>query len=334
MYIVRYADDFKIFCRKRSDANKVFIAVEKWLKERLNLSISEDKSRVINLKKEYSEFLGFKLKAVPKGGKYVVRSHMADKAVKKETAKLIEQIKKIEKPKNQNEEYLAIIRYNSMVMGIQNYYQYATLINYDCKIIARRVSIVMKNRLKDRLSKTGKVEKGYIKNRYGESRQMRFCGKHPIIPIGYIQCKNPMYLKRSVCNYTPEGRAEIHKSLGIDMSILHVLMQTTTINRSIEYMDNRISLYAAQHGKCAITGKKLELEEIHCHHKIPVHYGGTDKYQNLIIIHKDAHRLLHSTDNETANRYLKELKLNNSMLKKLNELRKIANLEAIVKQGN
>ena len=25
MYIVRYADDFKIFCRKRSDADKVFI---------------------------------------------------------------------------------------------------------------------------------------------------------------------------------------------------------------------------------------------------------------------------------------------------------------------
>ena len=28
MYIVRYADDFKIFCRKRSDANKIFIAVK------------------------------------------------------------------------------------------------------------------------------------------------------------------------------------------------------------------------------------------------------------------------------------------------------------------
>jgi retron-type reverse transcriptase len=29
MYIVRYADDFKIFCRKRSDADKIFIAVKK-----------------------------------------------------------------------------------------------------------------------------------------------------------------------------------------------------------------------------------------------------------------------------------------------------------------
>ena len=54
MYIVRYADDFKIFCRKRSDADKVFVAVKQWLQDRLKLQISEEKSKVINLKKHYS----------------------------------------------------------------------------------------------------------------------------------------------------------------------------------------------------------------------------------------------------------------------------------------
>ncbi len=87
MYVVRYADDFKIFCRKRSDADKVFIAVKQWLKDRLSLEISEEKSKVVNLKKRYSEFLGFKLKAVRKEGKFVVRSHMSDKAVKKNSRK-------------------------------------------------------------------------------------------------------------------------------------------------------------------------------------------------------------------------------------------------------
>ena len=82
MYIVRYADDFKIFCRKRSDADKVFIAVKQWLKDRLKLEISDEKSKVVNLKKQYSEFLGFKLKAVKKSDKYVVRSHMSDKAIR------------------------------------------------------------------------------------------------------------------------------------------------------------------------------------------------------------------------------------------------------------
>ena len=35
MFIVRYADDFKIFCRNAIDADKIYHAVEGWLKERL-----------------------------------------------------------------------------------------------------------------------------------------------------------------------------------------------------------------------------------------------------------------------------------------------------------
>ena len=64
MYIVRYADDFKILCRSKEDADNIFIAVKKWLKERLKLDVSQEKSKVVNLKKNYSEFLGFKIKAV------------------------------------------------------------------------------------------------------------------------------------------------------------------------------------------------------------------------------------------------------------------------------
>ncbi|MBO5561695.1 MAG: group II intron reverse transcriptase/maturase, partial [Firmicutes bacterium] len=61
-HIVRYADDFKIFCRKKSDADKIFEATKKWLNDRLHLEISEEKSSVTNLKKHYSEYLGFKIK--------------------------------------------------------------------------------------------------------------------------------------------------------------------------------------------------------------------------------------------------------------------------------
>ena len=62
MYIVRYADDFKIFCRSRQDAEKAYEATRLCLKDRLGLEISPEKSKVINLKQRYSEFLGFKMK--------------------------------------------------------------------------------------------------------------------------------------------------------------------------------------------------------------------------------------------------------------------------------
>ena len=37
MHMVRYADDFKIFCKTRVDAEKTFIAVKQWIKDRLGL---------------------------------------------------------------------------------------------------------------------------------------------------------------------------------------------------------------------------------------------------------------------------------------------------------
>ena len=58
-----------------------------------------DKSKVVNLKRQYSDFLGFKLKVRKKGKKYVVRSHMSDKAYKKVKASLTKQVGNIKFPR-------------------------------------------------------------------------------------------------------------------------------------------------------------------------------------------------------------------------------------------
>ena len=66
---MRYADDFKILCRTRSQAIKMYYAVKDFLQTRLHLEISEEKSKVVNLKKNSSEFLGFRIKAHPEKNK-------------------------------------------------------------------------------------------------------------------------------------------------------------------------------------------------------------------------------------------------------------------------
>ncbi len=88
MYIVRYADDFKIFTNTRRNAEKIFEATQMWLEERLKLPISTEKSKVTNLKKQQSEFLGFTLKAVKKGKKngntrYIAVTHISPKSTGK-----------------------------------------------------------------------------------------------------------------------------------------------------------------------------------------------------------------------------------------------------------
>lgn len=330
-YIVRYADDFKIFCRKHSDAVRLFAAVKAWLKERLNLDISPEKSKIVNLKHDYSDFLGFRIKVHKgKNNQYVVISHIAPKALQKikDTAK--EKVKAIQHSSDDMAEYAAVNNYNSYVIGIHNYYSMATAANPDMQTLAYEIKISIKNRLQERVKRqTGQSIPQYAE-RYAKSKEIRFIGQTILLPIGYIQHHPPIHKKKTINKYTPEGRVEIHKNLeSVDMGILHFLMRNPIANATIEYNDNRISLYVAQKGVCAITKEPLALEQIHCHHKTPVSLGGGDEYANLIIVHERVHRLIHATNSETISAILQTLQLKPAQLKKLNKLREQAGNKAI-----
>jgi group II intron reverse transcriptase/maturase len=149
MYIVRYADDFRIFCRTRSDAVKTMAAVTQWLEERLRLQVSPEKTRVVNLKRQYSEFLGFKIKVREKKKKQVVQSHICDKASKKIAQKSVEAIKEVARPTGKSTEYDAIRKYNSMIIGWHNYYQIATDVSLDFDKINFRIQKVWKTASKN-----------------------------------------------------------------------------------------------------------------------------------------------------------------------------------------
>ena len=103
-----------------------------------------------------------------------------------------------------------------------------------------------------------------------------------------------------------------------------------TMGGSIEYADNRISLFAAQYGKCAIPGFPMEVHDIHCHHKVPSSKGGTDAYENLILVSKAVHVIIHVTSEITIRKYLNSLQLDDSKLAKLNKLRTMADMPVII----
>ena len=318
MHIVRYADDFKIFTTDYKTAEKIFKAVKLWLKNRLNLDISPEKSKITDLKKNYTIFLGFKLKVHNKGNGEVVKSHISDKAKKKITKTLVEQVKRIENSNCQNKE---IWLYNSKVIGYHNYYQIATNCNLDFGVIAFIVSRALKHRLK--LKRAG-TAKGYIKEKYGESKQLRFLGDIAVIPIAYVQTKNAMDKKKVVNNYTTQGRAEIHKNLAnINMSTLHYLMENIYNHERAEFYNNKIAVYSGQNGKCYITGETLEIGNIHCHHKTPYHKNKDDSYNNLVLVTVDVHKLLHATEKETIEHYKNLIKPNKKQVTKINKLRKM-----------
>lgn len=330
MYIVRYADDFRILCRTKSEAERIRIAVSKWLWERLRLEVSPEKTRIVNVKKKYSEFLGFKIKVHPKGRKWTVESHVCDKALCRQKEALIEQAKKVAKPPQHSTESYEIHLYNAKVVGAQSYYKIATHINLDFNGLNLAVMRVFTNRLRtqkcNRLRRKGRpLTKAEI-GLYGNTPMMRYVAgsDEPIYPIGFVQHKPPWTKKRKANLYTAEGRKEIHDNLRINTSLMVQMMKSSGKN-STEYSDNRISLYSAQWGKCGITGIEFQcLEDIHCHHKLPKQYGGTDRYDNLVLLLPQVHRLIHAADEITIRKYLELLKLDKTQILKLNKYRELA----------
>lgn len=114
---------------------------------------------------------------------------------------------------------------------------------------------VFTNRL--RIHKRGRLRRQGRKltpaewKRYKNTKMMRYLAgtKEPIYPIGYIQHKNPMAKKRSICSYTAEGRKGLHDNLRVNTKLMHALMSQSCRYRTAEYADNRISLFSAPMGE-------------------------------------------------------------------------------------
>lgn len=336
MFIVRYADDFRIFCRTKSSAERTKIAVTQWLMKRLRLEVSEEKTKIVNVKRRYSEFLGFKIKVHPKAGKQVVTSHICDKRLQAEREKLIGQAKQMVCPRYGKTELDEIRIYNSMVMGIQEYYKIATAVNLDCRFLNRAVMTVLTSRLKtqtgNRLVKTGRKLTKVEKERYGKSAMIRYVAgsDEPIYPIGYIQHKHAKGYPLGKCYYSPTGRRTVHENLRINTPLMLKLMRQPSFGYNAEYMDNRISLFSAQWGKCAVTGRDFRtLDEIHRHHKTPKEAGGSDEYGNLILVLKSVHKLIHAKEASVIVRYSTLLNLDQKQMVALNKLRCLAGLPEI-----
>lgn len=337
MFIVRYADDFRIFCRSKNAAEHTKIAVSQWLKHRLRLDVAEEKTRIVNVKRRYSEFLGFKIKVHSKANKQVVTSHICDKRLQAERTKLVEQVKQLVRPRHGKTELDEIHIYNSMIMGIQEYYKIATAVNLDCRLLHRAVMTVLTSRLKtqtgNRLVKSGRKLTKVERERYGKSAMLRYVAgsDEPIYPIGYVQHKHPKGKPYKSCYYSGSGRAGLHEDLQVNVSLMLKLMRQPTFGYNVEYADNRISLFSAQWGKCAVTGRDFYTpDEIHCHHKKPKNQGGGDEYANLILVLEPVHKLIHAQEADVILRYCSVLNLDQKQLDSLNKLRILANMPEIV----
>lgn len=315
MHIVRYADDFKIFCSNPKTAEAVLMATKMWLKERLGLEVSEEKTKITYLKKNSSEFLGVKFKAVPKGRKFVVRSHITDKNIEKAAENIKKQIIAIQRHTVENE----VVKLNSIILGVHNYYSMATM----CNINFHRVYFLVKptmNRLKKNYTRGHPTNAIYLKLYGNYTTNIYNIAGIDVFPLYGVVLKKTLSFKQEICNYTKEGRNLIHNKLNDNLQMLmKYLLKNRDENETIKFNDNRISKLAGQNGKSYITGVQLDIDNMRCCRQLPKNKGGSDDYSNLIWITAKEKELIAKV--EVFNSDLVGVELDNKALKRLNSLR-------------
>ena len=317
----------KVLCRDWRTAQKWYHAVKLYLKDRLKLDISPEKSQIVNLRKRESEFLGFTIRANIKGKKRV--AHTGIKANKKQKIKA-EAKRRIQKLRSSPTAQNAIL-FNSFVLGIHNYFSRATHVSNEFSRLAYELRAFMYNRLKS----VGKYEHPanppptYKKFYSLGFRTFKVSGVY-LFPLANVKTVNTLNFSQELTPYTEAGREQIHKKLRPDISQeVSFLLKSNIPNRSVEYMDNRISRYSMKMGKCEITGIYLFASDVHCHHYIPLHLGGSDKFNNLRILHKEVHKLIHCTNKETIDVLISRLGITESMIAMINQYRAKCELQPI-----
>ncbi|MGL5903016.1 MAG: reverse transcriptase domain-containing protein, partial [Cetobacterium sp.] len=269
--IIRYADDFKLFCRDRCSAEKMFKLVKIFLKDRLKLEVSKKKSKIVNLRKEYSIFLGIKFKAIKNRKRLTARSYISDKAKKSILILIKQQVKELQKRRTAQQVY----KFNSVILGIQNYYRMATMVNIDFS----KIGYIVNKSLMNRIGKPSDEKDKKYKLRYkGYNFQVWNVASTTIFTLQAIKFKIPKLFsaKKKVMN--------IEKQIEID---------------EIEDLQIRAILRVERNSTCEVTGEYIKgNNNFYVHRLVPKEHGGSDDLNNLMLLDSSFKSLLKSENRE------------------------------------
>lgn len=331
-FIVRYADDFKIMCSTYEEAQRFYHSTVDFLNKRLKLEISPEKSKVVNLKKNSSDFLGFKIKVIPKGKTkhgYVAKTDMNQKALKKAKTNLKLKVKDIVR----HTTTFQIARYNLAVMGMQNYYCVATNIYNNLTEVSYALLPTTRVRFK-------KIAKLIPFETTSQDFQMKTTGIRPqtkiimiadtpLLPINGVKHKNPLNFSQDICNFTEHGRSRIHEEIAlVTKGEIRILLEYKDPTKSVEFNDNRISVFIAQQGNCYITNRRHSPTDMVCIYK-NITETDRDKYQNLVFVEIPISKAILTESVQQAKMWLMNYGLSSQQKKKLNKIRANYGYQAI-----
>lgn len=317
-YLIRYADDWIVVTDSKSNAEKLKARIQKYLESNLKLKLSEDKTKITNIRKHPIKFLGFEYKLVKgkavKG--YISRTRPNKQRLKDKVQQIRTKIKGLRRiPRNGKERLVhEVNRINSTIRGVIQYYQSASWVNRDLAKYGdglRKTSYYVLNDFGG-IRKPAKEVNNLLSVHEEYETQIaaiRVNGQwFGITSLDFCKWEKTFVKNQRETPYSPEGRELYRKRTGkkplkvrADELLSEYLSKAIAFKMTgnnklynFEYFLNRAYAFNRDRGKCRICGDPVSSRNVHLHHNkptLPIHL--VNKVQNLSTTHEKCHQYIH-----------------------------------------
>jgi len=282
--MVRYADDFVITgTSKELLENEVRPKVEAFLAER-GLKLSEAKTKVIHIDQGF-DFLGWNVRKYK--GKLLI------KPSKKNITDFLKKVRDTIKANKGAEQRHLIWQLNPIIRGWVNYHKHQVSSDAFAYVDAH-IYKALWQWARRRHNKKGNR---WIARRYWRlvgTRHWTFCepnsssqeqeyGAAKLIYATDTKIKRHVKVKAEFNPFDPEQELYYEE-----------LKRARTLDQ-IGHKKKAISLYVQQLGRCGLCQTMMDIDsDFDMHHIVFRRYGGKDTLDNLILLHPNCHRQVHS----------------------------------------
>lgn len=297
--LIRYADCFVILHKSKEIIEKSKLFIEDWLNKKSKLKLNTAKIKII-CSSEGFNFLGFQFISIQRNNQTKIKIYPAKTSVKSITTKIGNIVRKNRSLSSYD--LIEILR--PIILGWANYYKFCECKETFHKVdniiwqiirswVFRRDRLHGRSTIKEKYFPSGKIyrfnNRIYIDNWIltGQKKDKGTNTKENWLPrIQWV--KKQKYVK-------VKGKASVYNGDHAYWTIrtnIHSI-QNTRIKR----------LLKSQNGVCTICKVKfLPTDVLEVDHIIPLSHGGSDKYENLQLLHKHCHLLKTNIDNKNKNK--------------------------------
>ena len=279
--MIRYADDFVIVCKSKTEAKQMKEWITHYLLSDIGLTLSDEKTKIVHIKKGF-DFLGFNFKKYPKKHNPTDISDykLLIKPQKDKVTNLLQNCKETIDNNKQIQQDKLIRILNPKIRGWGNYYKHIV----SSQTFSKLDYFIWVKLLHWAKRRHSNKSKRWVLNRYFVKKGKSFhfqVEKETITNLSKIPIRRHIKVKQGkrVYNQNDISYWEKREEQLMEVRLFH----------------KHKTLYKKQKGLCPECDTPLLFEDnLHIHHVKPKAQGGSNSHSNLKLIHAECHREIHS----------------------------------------